>query len=72
MASVKKEAPVPARCVCGKVPITVCIRGGKMLTCPDPLHCSGNIRTRWTKHIDTATVEWNALVSNRRQKERKS
>ncbi|MGM9659540.1 MAG: hypothetical protein ACI3WQ_02965 [Faecousia sp.] len=66
MGKEKKERPVPVPCICGKAPISVCIRGGKMLTCPDPLNCSANIRTRWTKHMDSATAEWNLLVQNYR------
>lgn len=64
MTQLQKEHPVPVPCICGKMPAYVCIRGGKMLTCPEPLRCPANIRTRWAKDVDSATAEWNALVQN--------
>lgn len=60
----KKEKPVPKRCVCGKAAALVKTRGGKMITCPDPLNCKGNLRTRWHRHEQLAVAEWNGLVSS--------
>lgn len=60
----KKEKPIPKRCVCGKQPAVVKIRRGVMLTCPDFTHCPANLRTRWVKGIDAATVEWNGIVDS--------
>ncbi len=62
--SKKKEKPTPKRCVCGSVPIISKTRLGKMVTCPNPEKCIGNLRTRWQKHEDTAIAEWNALVDS--------
>ena len=69
-AKPKKEKPIPKRCVCGKMPTTVSVRGGRMLTCPNPFACPGNLRTRWNKSIDAATVEWNGVVSEFRYKQK--
>lgn len=35
-----------------------------MLTCPDFTRCPANLRTRWVKGIDAATVEWNGIVDS--------
>ena len=37
--------------------------GGRMLSCPDPLNCPGNIRTMWQKTEVQAIEEWNGLVA---------
>ncbi|MBE6977635.1 MAG: hypothetical protein E7438_03225 [Ruminococcaceae bacterium] len=60
----KKEKPVPKKCVCGKGGIIVKSRFGKMVTCPDPLKCSANLRTMWNSHEESAIVEWNGLVDS--------
>ena len=58
----KKEKPTPKRCICGAEAITVKTRLGKMITCPDPINCAGNIRSTWKKSEDAAIVEWNTLI----------
>lgn len=64
MKQTVKEKVAPKMCVCGKAPVQVKSKNGKMLSCPDPVCCPGNLRTRWCRHIDTATAEWNAAVSS--------
>lgn len=59
----KKEKPVPRKCVCGATAITVKTRSGKMVTCPNPMRCEGNLRTSWNRSEDQAIAEWNNLVS---------
>ena len=61
---VKKEKPTPKRCVCGAVAIVCKTRFGKMVSCPNPEKCKGNLRTRWQKHGDLAISEWNTLVDS--------
>lgn len=60
----KKEKPVPKKCVCGAEAITVKTKHGKMITCPNPLRCKGNLRTTWKSNEDLAIAEWNALISD--------
>lgn len=60
----KKEKPTPKKCVCGAEAITVKTRFGKMVTCPNPMSCSHNLRTAWKKSEDAAIVEWNTLISS--------
>lgn len=59
----KQEKPIPKKCVCGAMPVSVTKRGGLMLSCPNPVKCPGNLRTRWVKEELTAIVEWNCVVS---------
>ena len=61
-AEKKKEKPVPDQCICRKMPVDVKTRKGVMLTCPSPMKCPANLRTRWHKGIDSAVVEWNNLI----------
>lgn len=65
-AKEKQEKPVPKPCVCGRGGCTVVNRGKKMITCPDPCNCPGNLRTMWHGNVDSAIVEWNALVAGYR------
>jgi hypothetical protein len=58
----KKEKPVPKACACGRPAALVKAREGKMVTCPDPVNCVANLRTRWCSHEETAIAEWNNLV----------
>ena len=58
----KKEKPTPRKCACGKAAIIVKTRHGKMVTCPDPMNCPGNLRTPWYGHEAVAIAEWNNLV----------
>lgn len=37
-AKPKKEKPIPKRCVCGKMPATVSVRGGGCLRVQTPWH----------------------------------
>lgn len=59
----KKRKETPKNCVCGKPAVVVETRGGKMITCPNPMNCLGNIRTRWNRHEATAIAEWNNLIA---------
>lgn len=61
---VKKEKPVPVCCICGKQGVTVRSRAKKMVSCPDPVNCVGNFRTKWNSSEDAAIVEWNTLISS--------
>lgn len=63
----KKEKPVPKPCICGKSGIVVKSRAGKMISCPDPVSCEGNLRTVWHRHEESAIVEWNNLVAGYRR-----
>lgn len=58
----EKEKPTPKRCVCGAEAITVKTRHGKMISCPDPMNCPGNLRTTWKRSEILAIAEWNNLV----------
>ena len=62
----KKEKLVPKPCVCGRTAVIVKARGGKMITCPEPMKCKANLRTRWAGHEQTAVAEWNNLVAGYR------
>ena len=64
MKKSENQKPVPVPCVCGRPAVLVRTRGGKMYTCPDPMHCKGNLRTRWNKHEPQAATEWNTLVQS--------
>lgn len=59
----KKKKPRPRECACGKAPILVSVRGGRMLSCPDPVKCPANLRTMWQKSEIQAVEEWNSLVA---------
>lgn len=59
----KKGEPLPMPCICGRGGITVKSRAGKMITCPDPVNCPGNMRTMWYGNEESAIVEWNGLVA---------
>lgn len=61
-----KEKPIPAPCVCGKVAATVKTRAGRMISCPDPMRCTANLRTLWHKGEESAIAEWNSLVQEER------
>ena len=39
------------------------IRSGKMVSCPNPMKCSANLRTKWHSHEESAVIEWNGLVA---------
>lgn len=67
------EKTIPRLCVCGKAPVTVRSRTGYMLTCPDPLNCSQNIRTAWHRSggADSMIIEWNSLVEQAKYQERR-
>lgn len=60
----KEEKPLPKKCVCGRGGIIVKSRAGKMVTCPDPMNCRGNLRTLWHGHEESAITEWNNLVDS--------
>lgn len=56
MPKEKAEKPVPKPCICGRG-VTVVNRGKKMVSCPDPCNCPGNLRTRWHGNEESAIVE---------------
>ena len=60
----KKEKPIPKRCVCGLAAAIVNQRGKKMVTCPNPERCQGNLRTMWHGHELSAIAEWDSLVDS--------
>lgn len=61
------EKIVPKNCSCGRAPILVAIRGGKMYTCPNPMKCKRNARTMWHKHEQQAANEWNGLITQHKK-----
>ena len=63
MGVFKEKKEKPRECVCGKMPVLVSVRGGRMLSCPDPVKCSANLRTMWQKSEIQAVEEWNSLVT---------
>ena len=63
----KKEKPVPICCLCGRVPAIVKFRSKKMVSCSDPMNCTGNYRTEWTSSEDAAIAEWNTLIKSDRR-----
>ena len=38
-----------------------------MISCPNPISCSGNLRTLWHGNEESAIVEWNNLVAGYRR-----
>lgn len=60
----KEEKPTPKKCVCGLEAVIVKNRGKKMVSCPDPMNCRGNLRTTWEKGEETAIIKWNSLVDS--------
>lgn len=63
MRQKEKETIIPKPCACGKAAAMVRRRGGIMYSCPEPMRCKGNLRTRWCGHEQTAAAEWNSLVA---------
>lgn len=57
----KKEKPAPKKCVCGREAIIVKSKGKKMVSCPNPLKCSANLRTAWHSNEEKAVEQWNSL-----------
>ena len=49
-------------CVCGKAAVVVRHRGKKMISCPDPVRCRGNLRTLWYGSEEAAVAAWNRMV----------
>lgn len=60
----KKEKPTQKRCVCGNTAIITKTKHGKMVTCPNPMKCKANLRTRWHKGQDSAIAEWNNMIDS--------
>ena len=46
--------------------IIVKTKSGRMISCPDPVRCSANLRTAWHSGEESAIVEWNGLVQAER------
>lgn len=56
------EKPIPLRCKCGKMGVPVKLKGGWIVSCPDPLNCVGNFLT-YRKSTEIAAIEeWNNLI----------
>ena len=51
-----------SNCMCSKRGILVRSGARKMVSCPDPMNCSGNFRTTWRAKEEEAIDEWNALI----------
>ena len=68
MEAKKEGKPVPLRCVCGCDACVVKVRGKKMVSCPDPERCVGNLRTTWNRSEEGAIEEWNNVVTGFRYK----
>ena len=49
-------------CVCGRAAVVVRHRGKKMISCPDPVKCRGNLRTLWYGSEEAAVAAWNRMV----------
>lgn len=60
----QKEKPSPKRRVCGLDAISVRFHGKKMISCPNPERCIGNLRTQWHGQELAAISEWNSLVDS--------
>lgn len=61
-----KSKPTPMPCICGRGGIIVKTKSGRMVSCPDPVRCSANLRTTWHSGEESAIVEWNGLVQAER------
>ena len=59
-----KEKPTPVRCVCGGEAATVIFRGKKMVSCPNPEKCEGNLRTQWRGRMEEAIDDWNGMINS--------
>lgn len=70
MKKATKEKPVPAACICGGAAVIVKARGGKMVSCPNPEKCRGNLRTLWRSTLDEAITDWNTQVAAARAAEK--
>ena len=57
----KKEKPTPKKCVCGLEAVIVKNRSKKVVSCPDPLNCRGNLRTMWESGEESAINKWNKI-----------
>lgn len=56
------EKPQPLRCKCGKLGALVKLKGGWIVSCPDPLNCVGNFLTCRKSTEKAAIEEWNNLI----------
>lgn len=44
-------------------PAVVRNRGKKLLSCPNPVKCSGNYCTVWHPNEEAAVIQWNTLIT---------
>lgn len=65
-----KNSPLK-KCVCGRQPCIVVHKGKKMVSCPNPMVCKGNIRTGWKSNKEAAIDEWNKAVDSFRSQNHK-
>lgn len=66
-----KDKPHLKRCVCGRNAIDIRFKGKKMISCPNPEKCIGNLRTQWHGRMDDAIAEWDNLVDSFKYANRK-
>lgn len=59
----KPEKPMPVRCICGAPPAVVRYQRRELLSCPNPVRCSGNFCTGWHSDEETAVIRWNTLIA---------
>lgn len=60
--------PTPMPCICGRGDCREDTKSGRMISCPDPVKCSANLRTTWHSGEESAIVEWNGLVQAERHR----
>lgn len=63
-AEEKMPKPTLSRCVCGRQAIDIRFRGKKMISCPNPENCIGNLRTQWHGRLEDAISEWDNIVNS--------
>ena len=57
-----EDKPRPLRCKCGLDPCIVKLKGGYVVSCPDPVNCVGNFLTYRKSTEKAAIEEWNNLI----------
>lgn len=66
----KPAKPVPVPCICGAPPAIVRNWGKKLLSCPNPVKCSGNYCTGWYPNEEAAVIQWNTLIAAAQRRKR--
>ena len=60
----KKQDEAPVLCACGSEAVIVVYHGKKMVSCPNPEKCIGNLRTQWYGSKKEAIAVWNTTVNS--------